>query len=104
MPTFWERATQQDSGATDPLPLDFFSVCLQLYARDLVPASIFERGELALTIPQLQELTDLLATMPQDPADRAQWPNGVLAVLAGARVYLEQLDSVAKVKAALGVV
>jgi hypothetical protein len=103
MATFWERATTHDGGSLEPLELGFFELCLQLYAADVVPSSIFERGELALTLPQQQELTDLLATMPATPESRMAWRARVVSVLYGARLYLEPLDTIAKVKTALGV-
>jgi hypothetical protein len=103
MPTFWERATTHDAGGNEPLELGFFELALQLYAADVVPSSIFERGELALTLPQQQELTDLLATMPATPESRVAWRARIISVFYGARLYLEQLDTIDKAKTALGV-
>lgn len=102
MPTFLERASGQDNGSLELLELPFFETALQLYVADVATASVFERGELALTVSQLQELTDLLALMPQQPADRVAWQARVLAIFRGARLYLEPLDSQPKVAAALG--
>lgn len=103
MANFWERATGLDSGSSEMIDLPFFELCLQLYAADIVPASIFERGELALTLPQQQELTDLLALMPVATGDRLAWRALVVSCFQGARLYLEPLDTIDKVKAALGV-
>lgn len=103
MANFWERAAGIDGGSSELLDLPFFELCLQLYAADVVPASIFERSELSLTLAQQQELTDLLALMPAGQNDRTTWRARVVACFQGARIQLEQLDTVAKVQAALGV-
>jgi hypothetical protein len=102
MATFLERATGHDAGAGDLLELPFFELCLQLYAADVVPVSVFERPELNLTLQQQQELLDLLALMPNGSDARNTWRARVISVFFGARIYLAQLDDQTKVKAALG--
>lgn len=102
MANFLERATGLDSGSSEMIDLPFFELCLQLYIGDIATASVFERGELGLTVQQLQELTDLLALMPASPDLRIAWRARVVSVFQGARLYFEPLDSIAKVQAALG--
>lgn len=96
---FWERATGQGG---QPLDLDFFELALSLYAGDVTPATIFERGELALDAGELVELSELLALMPAGDTARAPWVRRVHAVLLGARLGFSELDDITKAKAALG--
>lgn len=102
MATFLERATGHENGSSEPLDLQFFDLFLQLYVDDVGSASLFERPELGLTVPQQQELTDLLALMPAAATLRTQWHARVMGILRGARIYVEPLDTLAKVTAALG--
>jgi hypothetical protein len=102
MATFLERATGHENGSTELLDLGLFELLLQLYISDVAPSSVFERSELGLTVPQLQELTDLLALMPGSVDLRIAWRARVIGIFQGARIYLEQLDTLAKVSAALG--
>lgn len=102
MASFLERATGHEGGAGELLDLQFFELCLQLYVDEIGSASLFERGELGLTVEQLQELTTLLATMPSAEELRTAWRARVMAIFRGARIYLEPLDTLAKVTAALG--
>lgn len=94
---FWERATGLGG---EPLDLGFFHMVLVLHAGDVVDESVFGAPQLNLDAGELVELGQLLAEMPEE--QRGAWLLRVQAVFQGAR-FLEQLDTVAKVKTALGV-
>jgi len=93
---FWERAT------TGQLDLELFETVLTVHASDIGDTSIFGLPQLGLDAGELVELGELLAVMPQTVTDRPGWVHTVRHVLRGA-TFFEPLDSVAKVKAALGV-
>lgn len=100
---FWERATTIDLGAEQIIDLDFFANLLALFANDVVSQSAFAADQLALDGPALQELDALLDLMPATAADRAAWVDRVENVIEAARRYaFPELDSIPKVRAALG--
>lgn len=101
---FWERATTYDA-ADDPfLDLRFFQLSITLYAHDLIDSSVFARPELALSAGELVEVDALLLTRPAGQAHlRLAWADRVTTAIEASRLGFPGLDSVALVKAALGV-
>ncbi len=100
---FWERATLLGVGA-DPIDTKYCGTCLVLYAHDLGGAALFARDELAFSASELVEVNALLATRPNGLAHlRMAWAQRITAAIDGGRLALPGLDSVAAVKATLGV-
>ena len=100
---FWERATTYDAGDDPFLDTRFFGLAIVLYAHDLADSAVFARPELALSAAELLEVDALLATRPAGQAHlRMAWAQRVTTAIEASRLGFPGLDSVALVKATLG--
>lgn len=115
--TFYERACKFGAYATNggALDLDAMQVALGLYAinkadQATVAAQATVGPPMALTTPQLTELSLLLATVPKknmfspyDAFANATWATKVMNMLRAGRALLPGFTTEALVKANLGV-
>ena len=112
MASFWERVLCINDFDTDGGPIDptFMGHALRLYAQGLA-TSAWIKGIINTTTSQGADLDALLATQPStgllstllNAKNVSQWPEKCWAVLQMAQSGYPNFNSVAEMKAALGV-
>jgi hypothetical protein len=104
MPSFWDRACLFNDGASEPLDLEVFRTGMLLWVTDVITKTRAMQL-FGLTPAQQDDFEFLVGQFGSMPGygDRPPWVHYVVAIFHGARLGVENLDSVENVANILGV-